>query len=155
MLTDKVKREIDTRLASVVNENETFTKYLLAEDDEYIEEKLNPEYKLWNAVVDAQYKIECNFGKLVATNNTIMYYRAAKREGRIKDAEADVRLAELEAKKRELKWDMDDLYAEAVRYLKEYDWYYSPDGERSANDWDWDFLKDKSFSDAPLWQFDA
>lgn len=143
MLTDKVKREINARLASVVNENETFTKYLLAEDDEYIEKKLDPEYELWYKLAQIQYQVELNARDAFVMHESLR---------RITDP---FKRKDLEAEQRKLKWDMIYLYAEAVHYLKEYDWDYSSDGEHSANGWDWDFLKDKSFSDAPLWQFDA
>lgn len=123
MLNLKTKREIDARLARIVNENPTFMEYLL-NDEEYLEEKLGTEYQLWAAVVDAQYRIECNFGSIVATNNTITYWRVAKREGRVKDAEVNVRLAELEAKKQDYKWEEEDLYSEAQKAIRDYERFY-------------------------------
>lgn len=209
MLTDKVKREIDARLASVVNENETFIKYLLAEDDEYVEEKLNPEYKLWYKLAQIRHQIALNARDALVTHELL-------RHELLRFTPNPFKRKDLEAEQRELECDMDALYAKAVHYLKEYDRYYSPDGELSkmldispnlyeakinledskgstlfeqnlkaynqlieqeakANgvspsevmrymdeayeealeDWNWDFLKGKSFSDAQLWQFDA
>ena len=107
MLTNKVKREIDARLDRIVNENETFTKYLLAEDDEYIEEKLSAEYGLWYRVAQIQYEIERNFGRIVCCNTGT--------------AERRRKRATLKA---ELLAEEESLYKKAVEAIKDYDEFY-------------------------------
>ena len=121
MLNLKTKREIDARLAHIIEEHPTFVVYLL-NDKEYLEEKLDTEYKLWEAVADVQYKIVCNDAKLNSINNVISFlHRVAESE---KSAEFDAKLTKLEATFEDYEYVEEDLYDEAQKAIRDYDRFY-------------------------------
>lgn len=127
MLSKKIMNEIDARIEGIVNSNLTFKAYFLSDD--YLEEKLDIEYRLWVAVLKIQDRLDSNFGRIVATNNTIARLQAAKHEGKIKPTEVDeLKVNELievlEAKKQGYEWDREDLYDEAQKAIRDYEQFY-------------------------------